>query len=1078
MAGPWEDYQQAAPSGGAGPWTDFSPPLAVAPSPKVAKDLGDAITVGLQSSSLGLALRGALPEQQLAEDAPWYQRLGAAAGGVVGDVPAGVVGAVAGMPGGPLGSGVGAFAAPMALREALVEAYSHNYASSWEGVWEISKAAMAGGTKGAVVGAATVAGGIGGRALAVKAVGGATGKVALRAAQTAQFGGELAAMTTAASALEGQLPTWQDFMDNALLIGGMKYAVHTAGKMRGIYADTGKTPAEIAADARRDPALEAEIVKPAMELPEAYRELALEQRVRAALDKDNGQVVLKSFVAESLGKQDSTLTGELVRYEYITDDVTAQAVIRTTAAAYKDQVEIQRRGKVPIKASVIDAMDRLKTGDLAKAEIGRADSPHEAIARATLARDSAVRAKKLLAEFVETPPDQRTLRQELEAQAAVQQFGLFYGELAGGVAEAARTLRVMKEIKRNPDLLGEAGGMLKAFEAQGRGVTDLALLSRVVNDPMQFGKAAQEMAHATTLEKVLEVYRANLFSGLMTHEANLMGNAMKFAVEIPENAIAATIEAGVRAVKGDPLSMAQYRARLVAPIVGWKIGARDAVIAAGEAVMQKEFIDGKVETYGLANKGVLGEYAGTVFGLLQGGDMLFRIPAERARAYVLAVDRVVKEGLHPDTMEGRAQVMLYAKTPQMGLTQAAAEAVAADIHKVGSEAVFAQRLGPRMEKMQQAIAGSPAQFVFPAFRTPVNLLSWSVQHIPGLNLLSGRWRNDFSAGMKGDAAALSRATSRVLIGSGLALLAYDWAKDGTITGSGVVDKEMRATKQAAGIQPNSFKIGGEYYSFERIEPVAKLFSLAADLAELNELAQDEEDKAKIALMMVAVFGNATVSTTYLSGLARSMKAVTDPGQAAEYFAEGFASGAVPKFIGQGVIMMDPYKREVDGMLDAIQSQLPVLRKKLLPKLDVWGAPVSNNRWFDVLPVAVTEASRDKTKTEAARLWVAIADAPRFMTEKGPFRPREQRIKLTEEQRTKFRELRGKYAYEILAPIVAHQDWERMPDFAKAQAYRDVFEDVAKRAKEETLPAASAERATLRDKIVDKIRKQSEEAAAK
>ena len=1076
MAGPWEDYQRAA--GPRGPWDDFAPPSQVAPNPRQVQDIGDAILHGLQSSSLGLAVRGKLPSQQLGEDAPWYHRIASGVGGIAGDIPAGVAGGVAGIaagaPAGPAGASVGgfagAFAVPMALREALIEAYSNDHAVSWEGAWDIALAALKGGGKGAVIGAATGGAGlIAGRALGAAiapSIGTTIGtRTAIGAIESAAAGSELAVLTTTSAALEGHMPTWQDFMDNAILLGGTKVAFSAAKGLQKTYVRTGKLPQEVLADAQADKTIRPALEK--MEVPEAYRTLETAERIKAALDKDNGKDVIRAFEAQAKGEADPLIKGDLVRYEYLTSAEDVQQVIRVTAEAYKDQIEAQRRGVVPTKASILEGLDLARSGELAKAEVGRADAPHEAVARAVLTRDAAVRARRLLSELDDLAPQDRTPMKMLEAQAAVQQLSMFYGELAGGVAEAARTLRMMREIKQNPALLGEAEHILRAYEKNGKGIGDLAALARVINDPAQFAKAASKIMEATTLEKVLEVYRANLFSGLLTHEANLMGNTMKWLVEVPESSLAAALFAVGEMAHGRPIAVSQVKARALAPVMGFTLGAKDGVIAAAEALRQRDIVNSKAEQFRLANTGAVGMYTGTVFGALQAGDMLFRIPAERARAYVLAVDRAVKEGWNPDTAEGRATIARYTNEPTMGLTQKVAEKVTAEIQQAGAEAVFGQRLGPRMEKAQYAISGSLAQFIFPAFRTPVNLLSWAVQHTPGLNLLSARWRADFAAGGERQA----QATARVLIGTGIATLAYTWAQDGVITGSGAFDKEMGPAKRAAGWQPNSIKIGNEYYSFERMEPIAKLFTVAADLVDIARVTKDEEDKAKIFALLMLAFGNATVSTTYLSGLANTMKAITDPERYGEYFAEGYAAGLVPKIIGQSVTMADENKREVDGVLDAIQSQIPFIREKLLPKRDVWGEPVTQNRWFAVMPVTVTTESTEKVRTEAARLEFAISDAPRYAQERGPLRPKEERVRLTEEQRDIFRQVSGKAAMEILRPIVNAPDWDRIPDFAKVAIYKRVIEGARKQGDLAALPPDAAERVKLREKIVDKVLKQ-------
>jgi hypothetical protein len=619
--------------------------------------------------------------------------------------------------------------------------------------------------------------------------------------------------------------------------------------------------------------------------------------------------------------------------------------------------------------------------------------------------------------------------------------------------------------------LGEANTLLAAAERKGS-LQDVARMMSQMKDPAQMAEFASQYSKATTTEKVIEAWKAGILSGPLTHLANIMGNTTKWMIDLPENTLAATITAGKRAAKGDPLTMAQYKARALSSVIGLQLGTADALKVAGEALRSDTLSLDKGDIYRPAIEGVKGEIIRTPFRLLQAQDALFRIPAERAKAYELAVDRVVKEGLHPDTMEAKAKITEYLNNPATGLSATAGQKVLDTIAQVGAEAVFSQRVGPRLEMVQQAMAGHWSQFVIPFVRTPANLVSWAVQHTPGLNLLSGRWRADFAAG--GEAQA--RAIARVTIGTGIAMTAFAMAEDGILTGGGLYDKEQGGTKRAAGWQPYSIQIDGKYYSYQRIEPVAKVMGIAGDLIDMIKASDDNVDAKKMTAMLVLMFGNATISTTYLSGLASAVNAMVDPVRYGDQFMEGYATSLVPKIIGQTTTLADPYKREVDGVMDAIQSQLPYFREKLMPKRDAWGEPSANNKWFAVMPVATSEVSKNKVKTEAVRLELAIAPVPKDITEKGPLKAKDKRIELTAEQRDVFAQVSGKNAMEILAPIVNAPDWERTPDFAKEAIYKRVIEGTRRQGQYAALPADAAERDKVRQKIVDTIIKQTEAVA--
>jgi hypothetical protein len=143
----------------------------------------------------------------------------------------------------------------------------------------------------------------------------------------------------------------------------------------------------------------------------------------------------------------------------------------------------------------------------------------------------------------------------------------------------------------------------------------------------------------------------------------------------------------------------------------------------------------------------------------------------------------------------------------------------------------------------------------------------------------------------------------------------------------------------------------------------------------------------------------------------------------------------------------------------------------MPKRDVWGEPSENNKWFDVMPVQVSQASEDKVKTEAVRLHLAIADAPKFLLERGPFKSKERQVPLSAEQRDVMREVTGKNAMTILAPIVNSEDWKQIPDFAKAAIYQKVLEGTRKQGQYAALPPTDAARVKLREEIVGKILQQ-------
>lgn len=225
-----------------------------------AVDFWDALKAGWQTSDIGLGVHGR-PTTILSEDAPRAMRIASMLGQEVGDFPAQVVGGLAGAAAGTLEAPVvgtvgfgaaGAFAFPAALRKIMMDHYERgDIQDSGEFVhrllgttWETIKGATTG--------------------LATSVTGGLVGPVAGKAAQ---FASELTAMTAVSKGLEGKLPNANDFIDGAIVMGGLHGAGMVSGKLRAIYAQTGEHPADVIDAAQNDAELKQQLIGHDLEQP-------------------------------------------------------------------------------------------------------------------------------------------------------------------------------------------------------------------------------------------------------------------------------------------------------------------------------------------------------------------------------------------------------------------------------------------------------------------------------------------------------------------------------------------------------------------------------------------------------------------------------------------------------------------------------------------------------------------------------------------------------------------------------------------------------------------------------------------
>lgn len=257
---------------------------------RVAQNPIDMFRAGLQMSSTSL-LTGP-PNVVPPEHAGTMGKILEGAGQFVGDIPASVAGFVGGtaagaaIPGfgetvlGPLATGgAGAAALPEAMRQVLMDHYRNGTAASWDQVWSRTASIIMGTSKAALTGAiAAPAGGLVGAA-----VGSSAANLAAQAAAGAVVG----------AALEGHVPSAEDFITGAVLALGF----HGAGKIAGaakrfipspeaervasnlqdIYEKTGVDPKTISRLASADPALLSQILAPRR--PDGERDLGAIQQI-------------------------------------------------------------------------------------------------------------------------------------------------------------------------------------------------------------------------------------------------------------------------------------------------------------------------------------------------------------------------------------------------------------------------------------------------------------------------------------------------------------------------------------------------------------------------------------------------------------------------------------------------------------------------------------------------------------------------------------------------------------------------------------------------------------------------------
>lgn len=1067
MAGPWDSY---APTAAPGPWQAYrAVDTLTAPQPNAPHGIINAIISGLESSATGLIIRGELPSQQLPADSTWGERAAAGIAGVIADIPESVLGILGGGAAGTavapglgtaVGGGAGAVAVPSAIREALMTAYAQGGINSWSDAWEVVKSALEGGGKGAVVGGLTAGAG--------RAVGGVLAKSTPAIRVVAKTSAEIATLTTAGAALEGRLPTAQEFLDGAVVVGGIHGAAKIAGGLRNIYARTGVLPADVALAAIKDPELKAEIISNPTALPKAFEARALGESVKAAVPEVADRATAARF-AESPFAPIGQAKGEPTRpthinYNYVNGEAELSGTLARLSNLYEGKIQAARRGVISIEQTIAESKRELASilGVASDKLPGEAGVPIDKLgarllAKRQLAVDAAQELKaqgKALAEIGAGA----TEAQVAQFLAHAERSSMILADFLGMRAEVARAQNALKSsVSASMDL----SAVQKLLEGHGGKdkVMNFARIMADADNPASVLRAAQAMVKPSSLEKSIEVWKASILSGPTTHLANLMGNLSSTVMKFPERLTAAAIG---KLHGGEKVTVSEVRA-LAGGMIGGSLDAlKLAGQAAGDALRLKESpVDpSKTEQYRAAVGGKTGEFVRIPFKMLTAEDALFRTLNERGEINALAVRQVIKDGFTPGTREFNTRVIDLIQNPS--------EALAKAVTAAGDKSVFTTKLGKTGTHLQMMVKGTPLEFILPFIKTPANLLKWAAEYVPGVNLLMSSVRADLSG--KNGAAARDLAAARMLIGGVVATVVFDAVENDVITGGGLSDPEKRRAKVAAGWQPYSIKIGDTYYSYQRIDPVARLLATAADAAEIYAAA-GENDKLNLAGAITSAVGNATISQTYLSGLSSAVNAITDPNRYGGRWLDRYAASLVPSIVGQTAAEIDPNAREVNSILDAIQSRIPFWREQLLPvRNPLTGNPVEGkDRVFPFAPITATDASADKVLSEAMRLGVSLPIAPRNV-QVGRGTGKLGKVEIDAQARNAFTQKQGEFAHEILSQIVNTPAWDAIPDIVKTDVYSKIITAARTQAALVALPpeARSAEVTRIADELAQKL----------
>jgi len=588
----------------------------------------------------------------------------------------------------------------------------------------------------------------------------------------------------------------------------------------------------------------------------------------------------------------------------------------------------------------------------------------------------------------------------------------------------------------------------------------------VVNDPNggdwgEFYKAYRAMMGSKLWpEKVLEFYKAGLL-GWPSRVANLTSNALFRAVRYIEDGVAGALDAGIHKVTGKEREifageagvslMAMRHATIEAVpkwirqnIDHWQLKPDDFTEAIKRGSIMEDIlmhpgaIEGKLgEFFRFQLKGLgaddelakhfstLDTYYRMVYRKIRKGEYAKRA-GETDMAATERIARDLKTNFD-DAMAGRPHDPQKLKEFQP---------IAEEAVRKAKDDTFQTDLGNAGRGFQSFLREAPAfQFFFPFVRTPTNIAKETLKRTPlGFINVWRKWK-DLDGAQK--ITELSKPATGTAMGLGIMSLAMN----GDITGGGPVDFHERETLINSGWSPYSVRLGDQWISFKRFEPIAAIIGIAADAAEgIREGDFDSFHEGTLKVMQSAA-ENVT-NKTFMSGMDALFSAISEPKQSLDRFTKQLQTSAIPNSLGfipfgHAARAIDEVYRQTEPLTwDVFTTKIPFASRTLTPQYTPTGEErIRPGSAFErlVSPFerrAVEDGPAAAAAEEVVRVGAAPQPPKRFWYGKGGVK-----VAFTQEEKQIFAKALSKATMVLGEKVIRDPSYLNLPDDENDPRYR-------------------------------------------
>lgn len=306
----------------------------------------------------------------------------------------------------------------------------------------------------------------------------------------------------------------------------------------------------------------------------------------------------------------------------------------------------------------------------------------------------------------------------------------------------------------------------------------------------------------------------------------------------------------------------------------------------------------------------------------------------------------------------------------------------------------------------------------PFIKTPWNILKEGVTYVPGLPWVT---RPTYSVGGEPVRMTKDELIPRQILGTTMFMGVMSLYASGRATGAPKDANEAQAWKDQ-GIPPFSIKIGDTWIPYQRIEPIATVMGLAADLKRAVEDYQDNPRPNKalgegVTDVLVGLKHH-IMSKSFMEGFSLVLEGITDPARVDEKILTQVLRPLTPAIVNEGARLLDKYERQALTPLEKTMQRLPVIRESLPKEYGLIGEPRETNMIQAITGFGiVSESERSPLQVELGRLNFT----------KGRVGDTLKGVNLTNEQTSEYRQLVAELLTPRLEKLIQSPSYQTLSD---------------------------------------------------